>query len=170
MTVVFRDRGTRCEIEDEIHRTASANINGSSGRNLAHLPDKRGQPIPIPVKPIPMSRLDVRAAWEIGENHPDIMALRLDDEPFTREGVKDPLVLHPLARMRQMRGAGKAGFLGASRARDRALALPPRRGRRNPAGDDPFYNRTLDVKALALQKSTAKLSCVLGILQKPDGS
>lgn len=47
-----------------------------------HFPGRRGQPIPIPVKPIPMREIHVRQAWEVGDNNPDVMALRPDDDPF----------------------------------------------------------------------------------------
>ena len=55
--------------------------------------------MPIAVEPIQMSRLDVRAAWEIGENDPDMMARGPDDDPYIPEGVKDAPVLRTLARM-----------------------------------------------------------------------
>lgn len=68
-----------------------------------HLPDKQAQPIPIPVKPIPMNRLDVRPAWEIGEDDPDMIALQIGDDPFIPDGVENAPVLGALARMRTIR-------------------------------------------------------------------
>lgn len=99
--------------QNRMYPASSANLDGflsayeKVGQFLLvpfHLPDKREAPIPIPVKPIPMTRLDVRAAWEVGENDLDIMALRADDKPFIPDGVKEAPVLRALARIRQMRG------------------------------------------------------------------
>ncbi len=53
-----------------------------------------------------MARLNVRAAWEIGGNDPDMMSLRPQDDPFVPEGVEDAPVLRALERIRRMRDAG----------------------------------------------------------------
>ena len=45
-------------------------------------------------------KLDVRQAWQIGENDPDIAVLHKDDEPIVPEGVTDPPVNNALMRMR----------------------------------------------------------------------
>ena len=49
-------------------------------------------------------QLDIRAAWEIGENDPDISVLYEDDDPIIPAGVTDPPVNKALARIRTMRG------------------------------------------------------------------
>lgn len=48
-------------------------------------------------------QLDIRAAWEIGENDPDISVLYEDDDPIIPAGVTDPPVNKALARIRTMR-------------------------------------------------------------------
>ena len=68
-----------------------------------HLPGKRGQPIPIPVEPIPMRELHVRPAWEVGDNDLDLMALRPDDDPYIPHGMENPPVLRALARVRRIK-------------------------------------------------------------------
>ena len=45
-------------------------------------------------------KLDVRQAWQIGENDPDIAVLHKDDEPIVPEGVTDPPVNTVLMRIR----------------------------------------------------------------------
>ena len=45
-------------------------------------------------------KLDVRQAWQIGENDSDIAVLDKDDEPIVPEGVKDPPVNTALMRIR----------------------------------------------------------------------
>ncbi|MCJ2106773.1 hypothetical protein MKK70_15605 [Methylobacterium sp. E-041] len=67
-----------------------------------HLPGKRGQPIPIPIEPILMRELHVRPAWEVGDNDPDVMALRPDDDPYIPHGIENPPVLRALARLRRI--------------------------------------------------------------------
>ena len=47
-------------------------------------------------------KLDVRPAWQIGENDPDSSAIDLDDEPIIPEGVTDPPVDRLLERRRRM--------------------------------------------------------------------
>lgn len=68
-----------------------------------HLPGKRGQPIPIPVEPIPMRELHVRPAWEVGDNDLDVIALRPDDDPYIPHGIENPPVLRALARIRRIK-------------------------------------------------------------------
>ena len=45
-------------------------------------------------------QLDIREAWQIGENDPDLVALYEDDEPIVPEGVTDPPVNKALMRKR----------------------------------------------------------------------
>ena len=45
-------------------------------------------------------QLDIREAWQIGENDPDIAALCEDDEPIVPPGVTDPPVNKALKRIR----------------------------------------------------------------------
>ena len=47
-------------------------------------------------------KLDVRQAWQIGENDPDIAVLRKDDEPIVPEGETDPPVSNALRRIRSL--------------------------------------------------------------------
>ena len=52
---------------------------------------------------IAKQELDIREAWQIGENDPDISALHEDDDPIIPAGVTDPPVNKALARIRTMR-------------------------------------------------------------------
>lgn len=99
---------------NRMYPASSANLDGflaayaHTGRFLLvpfYLPDRRGRPTPILAEPIPMARLDVRAAWEIGDNDPDMMLLRPEDDPFIPKGVEDAPVLRALERIRRMDGA-----------------------------------------------------------------
>ena len=54
-------------------------------------------------------QLDIREAWQIGENDPDIAALCEDDEPIIPPGVTDPPVNNALKRLRSF-GRGKNWF------------------------------------------------------------
>jgi hypothetical protein len=49
---------------------------------------------------LPKRQLEVRPAWQIGENDPDIMALKGDDDPILPPGVTDPPVKRALLRIR----------------------------------------------------------------------
>lgn len=48
--------------------------------------------------------LDIREAWQIGENDPDIATLLEDDDPIIPTGVSDPPINNALASIRTMRG------------------------------------------------------------------
>ena len=48
-------------------------------------------------------QLDIREAWQIGENDPDVVALYEDDEPIIPSGVTDPPVNKALMRKRSDR-------------------------------------------------------------------
>ena len=48
-------------------------------------------------------QLDIREAWQIGENDPDVVALYQDDEPIIPAGVTDPPVSKALIRKRSDR-------------------------------------------------------------------
>ncbi len=48
--------------------------------------------------------LDIREAWQVGENDPDRVALLEDDDPIIPAGVTDPPVNKALASIRTMRG------------------------------------------------------------------
>ncbi len=50
-------------------------------------------------------QLDVRPAWQIGDNDPDASVLNDDDEPIIPDGEVNPPVYQALARMRAMRKA-----------------------------------------------------------------
>ena len=52
---------------------------------------------------IAKQELDIREAWQIGENDPDSSALHEDDDPIIPAGVTDPPVNRALARIRTMR-------------------------------------------------------------------
>lgn len=45
-------------------------------------------------------QLDIREAWQIGENDPDLVALDEDDDPIVPEGVTDPPVNKALMQKR----------------------------------------------------------------------
>ena len=48
-------------------------------------------------------QLDIREAWQIGENDPDLTALHEDDEPIVPSGVIDPPCNKALMRIRKSR-------------------------------------------------------------------
>ena len=48
-------------------------------------------------------QLDLREAWQIGENDPDLAALHEDDEPIVPSGVTDPPCNKALIRIRESR-------------------------------------------------------------------
>lgn len=52
---------------------------------------------------IAKQQLDIREAWQIGENDPDRVALLEDDDPIIPAGVTDPPVNKALASIRTMR-------------------------------------------------------------------
>ena len=45
-------------------------------------------------------KFDMRQAWQIGENDPEIVVLHKDDEPIVPEGVTNPPVNTVLRRIR----------------------------------------------------------------------
>jgi len=47
-------------------------------------------------------QLDLREAWQIGDNDPDLMALERDDDPIVPAGVTDPPCNSALTRIREM--------------------------------------------------------------------
>ena len=56
--------------------------------------------IPSPQYAIAKRQLDIREAWEIGENDPDLVALQEDDDPIVPAGVNDPPVNKALMKKR----------------------------------------------------------------------
>lgn len=68
-----------------------------------------GAPTPFIHLAVVKHRLDVREAWQIGENDPDASALKDDDMPIIPAGVVDPPVKKALARMRAFREANRRG-------------------------------------------------------------
>src|SRR5437667_8571272 len=59
---------------------------------------------PKPMKPvIEIEDLQVRPAWQIGENDLDGCALLVDDEPIIPDGVTDPPALKALEQRRLFR-------------------------------------------------------------------
>ena len=48
-------------------------------------------------------QLEIREAWQIGENDPDLVILREDDDPIIPDGVADPPVRKALSRKRDRR-------------------------------------------------------------------
>ena len=48
-------------------------------------------------------QLDIREAWQIGENDPDISALHEDDEPIIPAGIEDPPAHKALQKIRAIR-------------------------------------------------------------------
>jgi len=59
--------------------------------------------MPSPQLAIVKRQLDIREAWQIGENDPDRAALLEDDDPIIPPGVSDPPVNKTLASIRTMR-------------------------------------------------------------------
>lgn len=57
-------------------------------------------------------RLEVRSAWEIGSNDPDMSVLRDGDEPMIPEGLTDPPVREALAILREIRAQRRADGSG----------------------------------------------------------
>lgn len=99
-------RNNRMYPKTSVHLDAFLGAYAHAGSFLLvpfHLPGRRGQPIPIPVKPIPMHELHVRQAWEVSDNDPDVMALRPDDDPYIPPGIENPPVLRALARVRRIK-------------------------------------------------------------------
>jgi hypothetical protein len=47
--------------------------------------------------------LNVRSAWEIGENDPDLIGVHADDDPVVPSDVPDPPILRTLERIRKRR-------------------------------------------------------------------
>ena len=52
---------------------------------------------------LPSGSWDLREAWQIGENDPDLAALQEDDEPIVSSGVTDPPCNKALMRIRESR-------------------------------------------------------------------
>ena len=67
----------------------------SSSRNIVGAPSRQFA--------IAKRHLDIREAWQIGENDPDTSVLNEDDEPIIPEGVTDPPVDRALTRIRTRR-------------------------------------------------------------------
>ena len=60
-------------------------------------------PTPMTELLLPRRNLDVRPAWMIGENDPDLSVMQEADDPFIPDGIADPPILKAMARMRQFR-------------------------------------------------------------------
>ena len=67
----------------------------STSKNIVGVPSRQFA--------IAKRHLDIREAWQIGENDPDISALNEDDDPIIPEGVTDPPVNRALTRIRTKR-------------------------------------------------------------------
>ncbi len=52
---------------------------------------------------IQMQKLDIRPAWQIGENDPDVVLISEDDDPIIPKGVEDAPVIHALNRIKTRR-------------------------------------------------------------------
>lgn len=57
-------------------------------------------------------KLEVRRAWEIGPNDPDLPTLMDDDNPIIPVGVEDPPVRKALEAVRAMRARQREGMPG----------------------------------------------------------
>jgi hypothetical protein len=64
-----------------------------------HFPSRGSIPEPMSELALGKRRLSVREAWTIGENDPDVLALRLDDPPYIPSHVANAPVLKALRRM-----------------------------------------------------------------------
>ena len=61
------------------------------------------EPTPFIQLAIAKRQLQIRQAWEIGENDPDLSALRDDDQPIIPSDITDPPITRALERIRAMR-------------------------------------------------------------------
>ena len=110
---VPEDENKRLLFVSRIHRTTSSNLKNLE--NFIHFYNKMGYFFLVPAQintdrnnPQMPSRelallkrkLDVRQAWQIGANDPDIAVFDKDDEPIVPEGVTDPPVNNVLKRIR----------------------------------------------------------------------
>ena len=76
---------------------------GSYGLVAAFTPPGEDFPMPMTELLLPRRKLEVRPAWMIDENDPDLSVMQNDDDPFIPEGMADPPVLRAMARLRQFR-------------------------------------------------------------------
>ena len=69
-----------------------------------YLPDLKGAPEPLLDAALGKYHLEVRAAWTVGENDPDNVALDLEDPPVIPPDEVNAPVLKALERLEQFRG------------------------------------------------------------------
>ncbi len=64
-----------------------------------------GDALPTPITELLMPRriLEIRPAWMIDENDPDLSVMQDDDDPLIPDGITDPPVLRAMAKMRKFR-------------------------------------------------------------------
>lgn len=73
----------------------------------AHFIDVHAKPTPFFELGILKQQLHVRPAWQIGENDPDVSAIREDDDPIIPDGIEDAPVLRALQRFSKQNGEKK---------------------------------------------------------------
>jgi hypothetical protein len=74
---------------------------GKFGLAPAHLPYPTATPEVFLELAFGKKKLDVRSAWEIGENDFDMVAIEPDDDPIIPAGVRDPPIVQTLKRVRE---------------------------------------------------------------------
>ncbi len=73
----------------------------------AHCPDAKTPPEPYLELGLGKYHLDIRDAWQIGENDPDMMALQLDDPPVIPVDEANAPVLKALAKLDRLKSKKK---------------------------------------------------------------
>jgi len=76
---------------------------GSFGLVAAVTGSGRTIPEPIIELLLPRRKLEVRPAWMIDENDPDLSVLQNDDDPFIPDGMADPPVWRAMEKLKEFR-------------------------------------------------------------------
>lgn len=76
---------------------------GSYGLVAAITPPGKELPEPMSELLLPRRNLEVRPAWVIDENDPDLSVLQDDDEPFIPDGMVDPPVRRAMEKLKEFR-------------------------------------------------------------------
>jgi hypothetical protein len=103
---------------NRMHASTSDNLNrfladykkaGSFGLVPAVTPEGETFPQPMWEFIQPRQKLEVRAAWTIDENDPDMVIIQDDDDPIIPDGESDPPIKRAIARMKAMRERRRGG-------------------------------------------------------------
>jgi hypothetical protein len=68
----------------------------------AVITDEQSSPVPVSAVYIAKRELNVRDAWQIGRNDPDVVGIREDDDPIIPAGQQDAPVLKVLRWLQQI--------------------------------------------------------------------